>query len=181
MDKEENDIKVIGEEKDNNKCLNKNFYSSMLFIVPTIYAYSISPPLYDIVIGSFVCFITSIINHYYKAENRLIQNIDRVVVISIAVYFTLQCLFKIGFTFYANIMYFLAGSAIIVYLYLHYNPHLYCDYHCLIHILAISGIMFLIKARCSALIIFNPVQNIEHSSISGSRSESPYLCNITRY
>ena len=122
----------------------------MLFIVPAIYAYSIPIPSYDIAIGSLASFITSIIDHYYKAEKSLIQNIDRVVVLSIGVYFTLQSLFTIGFTFYANIMYILAGSAITLYVYLHDKPHLYCDYHYLIHILAISGIMFLIKARYTA-------------------------------
>ena len=44
-------------------------------------------------------------------------------------------------------MYFLTGSAIAVYLYLHNNPDLYCDYHFLIHILAITGIMCFIKAK----------------------------------
>ena len=167
MDIEKTYINVIGrEEGRNKKCLNKNFYSSMLFIVPAIYAYSISTPSYDIVIGSLVCFITSIIKHYYKAEKPLIQNIDRVIVLSIGAYFTLLCLFQIGFMFYANIMYILAGAAIAFYLYLNDKPHLYCDYHFLVHVLAISGIMFLIKARCVvALIKLNPIEVIKLADV----------------
>ena len=43
-------------------------------------------------------------------------------------------------------MYIFAGSALTFYFYLQKNPHLYEQYHYIVHLLAITGIMFCIKS-----------------------------------
>ena len=118
----------------------------MLFILPVIYAY-ILLPYSNVMYGSLICLITSVINHYYKSCHNVFRIIDIITVLSIACFFTLHCILEIGIKPYANIMYILAFSALGVYVYLYDKPHLYCSHHCIIHILAITGIMFYIKAR----------------------------------
>ena len=126
--------------------INRNVLSSMLFIFPAIYAYLVLPPYSSVMIGSIICLITSVITHYYKTEHKLFRLIDVVTVNSIATYFILNAIFKIGNKFYANIMYAFAVIALLIYFYVLFNPDMYANYHCLIHICAITGIMFYIKA-----------------------------------
>jgi len=125
-------------------CINRNFCSSLLFLLPAIYSYSVSYPL--VAIGSIICLITSTLHHYYKARHNLFRKIDILCVNSIAVYFVFTCLTLIGFTFYAKIMYLCAMIALIIYFYMYNHPHLYENYYFLVHLFAISGIMFYIKA-----------------------------------
>jgi hypothetical protein len=66
---------------------------------------------------------------------------------SIALYFFIDCVKNYGCNKYALVMYTLAMGALATYLYLYDKPHLYTDYHCLIHFLSITGILFYIKAR----------------------------------
>ena len=127
--------------------MNINAYSSLLFILPTLYAFIVLP-FSAVMYGSIACLITSVINHYYEAEYKHIQLADRVTVCSIALYFTVHCLLKIGNKLYANIIYFFALASLVTYVYLHYHPQFYGDYHWLVHVLSITGIMFYIKA-CS--------------------------------
>ena len=72
-------------------CINRNFCSSTLFLVPAIYAYLVNYS--NVMWGSIICFLTSIAHHYYKAQNKLLQRIDIVCVNSIAAYFLIICLF----------------------------------------------------------------------------------------
>ena len=125
-------------------CINRNFCSSTLFLVPAIYAYLVNYS--NVMWGSIICFLTSTSYHYSKAQNKILRRIDIVCVNSIAAYFIIICLTSIGFTFYANIMYGFAIGALVFYFYLNSKPHLYEKYHCILHILAITGIMFYIKA-----------------------------------
>jgi hypothetical protein len=124
--------------------INKNLCSSTLFIFPAVYAYLILPRYSLVMFGSIVCLITSITNHYYKNQNNLFRTIDIFTVVAIAAYFTIHCLFNIGFKFYSNIVYILVIMSLCTYYYVnYYNP---CDYHYLVHIFAITGIMLYIKS-----------------------------------
>jgi len=125
-------------------CINRNFCSSCLFLIPVIYGYLINYPA--VAIGSFICFLTSVAHHYYQAKHKVFQLIDKICVNTIAAYFTYQCFTKIGFTFYANLMYIFALAALMVWIYLYYNLHLYKTHYCCVHLLAITGIMCYIKA-----------------------------------
>jgi hypothetical protein len=123
---------------------NRNFYSSLLFAIPTIYGSLINYPA--VAIGSFICLLTSVCNHYYESKHQLFNKVDIITVNSIAAYFTFQCFRKIGFTFYAILMYILGSLALIIWFYHKYNPQLYETHYCLVHIVAITGIMCYIKA-----------------------------------
>jgi hypothetical protein len=129
--------------------LNRNFCSSTLFLAPAVYAYIVNYPL--VMWGSLVCFLTSTAHHYYKAENKILRMIDIVCVNSIAAYFIFQSFKQIGCTFYSNIMYGFAIAALVFFFYLSFRPHLYEKYHYVVHILAITGIMFYIKAYTECL------------------------------
>jgi hypothetical protein len=128
-----------------NGCINRNFCSSMLFLAPAIYAYLVN---YSKVMWcSLLCFLTSKLHHYYQANNKVLQIIDILCVNSIAAYFLVHCFTTIGFTFYATIVYGLAIVALAFYFYLFFKPpSLYEKYHCIVHILSVTGIMFYIKA-----------------------------------
>ena len=130
-------------------CINRNFCSSTLFLAPAIYSYMVNYS--KVMWGSLICFLTSTAHHYYKAQNKILRRIDIVCVNSIAAYFLINCLMYVGCTFYANIMYGFAIAALVFYFYLLFKPHLYEKYHCLVHILAITGIMFYIKAYTECL------------------------------
>jgi len=137
-------IKIMPEDIKNIPDINKNLCTSTLFIFPAVYAYLILPSYSLVMFGSIVCLITSIVNHYYRNQNNSFRTIDIITVVPIAAYFTLHCLFNIGFKFYANIVYILVIMSLCTYYYVnYYNP---CDYHCLVHIFAITGIMFYIKS-----------------------------------
>ena len=124
----------------------------MLFLLPIIYSY-ILLPYSDVMFGSIICLITSVLHHYYKAQNKLFKMMDKIAVNSIAAYFTIHCIVKFGNKLYAKIMYVFAAGALCAYFIIHfYKPELYCDYHCIVHILAITGILFYIKARKTYLI-----------------------------
>ena len=125
-------------------CINRNFCSSCLFLIPVIYGYLINYPA--VAIGSFICFLTSVAHHYYQAKHKVFQLIDKICVNSIAAYFTYQCFTKIGFTFYANLMYIFGLAALLLYFYHVKRPHLYKSHYCCVHLLAITGIMCYIKA-----------------------------------
>lgn len=101
--------------------------------------------------GSIICFLTSTAHHYYKAQNKILRVIDIVTVNGIAAYFIFYAFMNIGCTFYANIMYALAIAALSFYFFFLCNPHLCEKYYCLVHILAITGIMFYIKAYTESL------------------------------
>jgi hypothetical protein len=112
--------------------------------LPAIYGYSVSYPL--VAIGSSICLFTSTAHHYYKAQNKLFRTIDIICVNSIAAYFVLTCLHKIRFTFYANITYLFTIISLILFFYIKKKKDLYESYYFLVHLFAISGIMFYIKA-----------------------------------
>jgi hypothetical protein len=128
---------------------NRNVCSSTLFLAPAIYAYIVNYS--QVMWGSLICFFTSITHHYYKAENKILRRIDIVCVNSIAAYFIFQSVKQIGCTFYANIMYGFAIAALVFFFYLSFRPHLYEKYHYIVHNLAITGIMFYIKAYTECL------------------------------
>ena len=131
----------------NIKCdLNINFYSSMLFIIPAIYSFFALPLSLNMTVACIICLITSVLNHYHYAKHKIFNLIDIVCVNSIAAYYTFFNIYKIGFSFYSNIMYIFAGAALTCYFYLQKHPDLYERYHCIVHLLAITGIMFCIKS-----------------------------------
>ncbi len=140
---------IIAEPKKGS--INRNFCSSTLFLAPAVYAYLVNYT--KVMWGSLICFFTSSAHHYYEAQNTILRRIDIVCVNSIAAYFVIYCFMHIGCTFYANIMYGFACAALVLFFYLHFKPHLYAKYHCLVHVLSITGIMFYIKAytECALL------------------------------
>ena len=141
--------------------MNRNVYSSFLFILPILYTYDIFPFSY-LFLGSIACLITSVMNHYYKAQHKLLSFIDRIVVNSIAFYFTLHCFRKIGNKFYANIVYILAALSLSCYYYIAYHkPELYSSYQWVVHILSISGVLFYAKSIKLYLV---PYANVDASA-----------------
>lgn len=145
------------------KCdLNINLYSSMLFIIPAIYSFFALPLSLNMTVACIICLITSVLNHYHYAKHKIFNLIDIVCVNSIAAYYTFLNIYKIGFSFYSNIMYFFAGAALTFYFYLQKHRDLYERYHCILHLLAITGIMFCIK---SLQLFMNKVDDL--SQITG--------------
>jgi hypothetical protein len=125
--------------------INRNIYSIMLFLIPAIYGYLALPDL-TITIACVLCLITGFIYHYYRAKNKILRIIDMTTVFSIGIYFTYLCFSKVGLKFYTIIMYIFVGLTLAFYAFLLKNPHLYEDYHFIIHILAITGVMFCIQS-----------------------------------
>jgi hypothetical protein len=125
--------------------INRNIYSIMLFLIPAIYGYLVLPDL-TITIACVLCLITGFIYHYYRAKNKILRIIDMTTVFSIGIYFTYLCFSKAGLKFYTIIMYIFVGLTLAFYAFLLKNPHLYDDYHFILHILAITGVMFCIKS-----------------------------------
>jgi hypothetical protein len=131
--------------------LNRSVYSSMLFMLPIIYSYKMLP-YSNIMFGSIACLCTSLLYHYHNTKNTYFRIIDILTVNSAALYFTLHCFMKIGNKFYANITYLFAIVTLCTHYYINYRtPHLGLEYHFIIHILSITGIMFYIKARTTYL------------------------------
>lgn len=125
--------------------VNRNIYSIMLFIIPAIYSYIILPDL-KFTIACLICLITGFVHHYYRAKNKILRIIDLTTVFSIIGYYTYLCISKAGLKFYTIIMYIFVGLTLAFYAFLLKNPHLYDDYHFILHILAITGVMFCIKS-----------------------------------
>ena len=114
----------------------RNTCSSCLFIFPTIYAFFANS--YDVALGSSICLCT---NHYLqKRYKRLIG--------SVAAFFTIDCIYTYSLCVYSLCVYTFALAALAWYAYLHTQPRdMYEKYHCGVHVLANTGIMFYIKAR----------------------------------
>ena len=51
-------------------CINRNFCSSFLFLLPAIYGYSVN--YYAVMVGSIFCLLTSTSHHYYQAKCKLL-------------------------------------------------------------------------------------------------------------
>ena len=142
-----NDINDIINNKKCNKvkgCINRNFFSGFLFLIPAIYGFII--PYYPVMIGSVLSCISSVFTHYYKCKHKTIRIIDIICVNSIAAFFILYSFINIGFTVYSVIMYLFSIATLTTYLYLKYNNHLYEKYYFIVHLLATIGIMFFIKS-----------------------------------
>jgi len=127
-----------------NGCINRSLLSSMLFIFPAIYGYLVSYKL--IMYSSIICFFTSIVNHYFCSVHKYFRIIDIICVNSIALYFTFHSLFTIGFNTYSTIMYICALITLSIWLYIKFKPYLDKKYYCLVHLFAVIGIIFYIRA-----------------------------------
>lgn len=125
--------------------INRNIYSIMLFLLPAIYGYFALPDL-TITIACVLCLITGFIYHYYRAKNKILRIIDMTTVFSIGIYFTYLCFSKVGLKFYTILMYIFISLTLAFYVFLCKNENLYDDYHFILHILAITGVMFCIKS-----------------------------------
>jgi hypothetical protein len=147
MDSEENIIISLSPETGEIKPtrINRNIYSIMLFIIPAIYSYYALPDL-KCTIACLLCLITGFIHHYHRAKNKILRVIDITTVFLIIGYYTYLCISNAGLKFYTIIMYFFLGLTIAFYVFLLKKPHLYDDYHFILHILAITGVMFCIKS-----------------------------------
>ena len=127
-----------------NGCINRSLLSSTLFIFPAIYGYLVSYKL--IMYSSIICFFTSIVNHYFCSVHKYFRIIDIICVNSIALYFTFHSLFTIGFNTYSTIMYICALITLSIWLYIKFKPYLDKKYYCLVHLFAVIGIIFYIRA-----------------------------------
>ena len=146
MEPEENIIiSFTTEEMTPPPRINRNLYSIMLFLIPAIYGYLVLPDL-KITIACLLCLITGFVHHYYKAKNRLLRIIDVGTVFSIGIYFTYVCFSKVGLNSYTKLMYIFISLTLAFYVFLCKNENLYDDYHFILHILAITGVMFCIKS-----------------------------------
>ena len=127
-------------------CINRNFCSSFLFLFPALYGYYVNYT--SIIICSMICLFTSTAHHYYQARHKILQMIDRICVNCIALFFICHCILKIGCIFYANLMYLSAIISLFIYIYIFYSNDtvMYEKYYFYVHIFAVSGILFYIKA-----------------------------------
>ena len=126
-------------------CINRNFCSSFLFLFPALYGYYVNYTA--IIIGSTICLFTSTAHHYYQTQHKILQMIDRICVNCIALFFIFHCILTIGCIFYANLTYACALITFFIFVYIYCsNIEIYEKYYWLVHVFAVSGIMFYIKA-----------------------------------
>ena len=170
-------INNIQLEPRRNGCWNRNACSSMLFILPILYSYLLFPYT-NIMFGSLACLITSVLYHYHRGENKLFHLLDRVTVNSIALYFIIDCIINYNNTVYAKHMYLCVVVALCLHYYINYhNPELFTKWHCLVHISAVTGIMFYIKARQSNVLT---MPNSVEAFLPIAAAVDVSLCQVTR-
>jgi hypothetical protein len=121
--------------------MNICFYTSFMFIIPIILALILN--INYVAFTSFLCLITSIVNHYYENNNTLALNIDIVVVRSVALFHIIYALYNFRFSYiFILISYLFSLLTIKIYLDIH-TYELY-EYHYFIHYCSITGIVFYI-------------------------------------
>lgn len=126
---------------------NTAFYTSFLFLIPTFFGYILGT--HFIAITSFICFITSSINHYYSSENDIAHNIDVVCVRIISLINIGIAYYSYGFrNIFINIMYLFALLTANIYsdILLSKNQQLK-EFHYLVHYTSMTGILFYILGK----------------------------------
>ena len=122
--------------------------TSLLFLVPAIYAFYVLPTP-DVGIACLICLFTSIVNHYNECKNKLWQSLDVTVVRAIATIYVLHTIITMRLKPFAILVYVLSALTVGIYLYLykHHNSVDLYTYHYLVHIFAITGVVAYIHAR----------------------------------
>ena len=110
----------------NNICL----YTSFLFIIPIILALILNVKI--IAITSTLCFITSVINHYYQSSNSLALIIDIIVVRTIAILHILYALYRYRFSNMIMMCSYIL-SIITIKIYVDIHKHNLFEYHYFVH------------------------------------------------
>jgi len=123
----------------NNIC----FYTSFMFIIPIVVAFILDVKI--IALTSTLCFITSVINHYYENNNQLALTIDIIVVRTIAILHILYALYRYKFSNRVMILSYIA-SIITVKIYLDIHENNLFEYHYFVHYFSVCGILFYIFA-----------------------------------
>jgi hypothetical protein len=120
------------------------FYTSFLFIIPIILACILEVKY--VAFTSLLCFITSVINHYYESENICAHTIDTIIVRTIAILHILYALYTYQFTNILMILsYILSIATLIIYIDIK-KYKLDEDYHSFVHFFSVCGILFYIFA-----------------------------------
>lgn len=110
------------------------FYSSFLFIIPL--AFALHKDVTDLAIGSFICLITSCVNHGIP-NHPIIRPIDIITVNSIAIYFTVIGWFRLHPYYFAAVVAF--GSISMIF-YLFVAKRYHWNYHVVVHVIAVTGV-----------------------------------------
>jgi hypothetical protein len=119
------------------------FYSSFLFIIPLAFAWHRN--VMDLAIGSFICLLTSCVNHGIP-NHPIIRPIDIITVNSIALYFTVIGWFRLHPYYFAAVV---AFGAVSMLFYLFVAKHYHWNYHVVVHVVAITGVCIYIHGIAS--------------------------------
>ena len=92
-----------------------------------------------------LCFITSVINHYYQSNNSIALIIDIIVVRTIAIMHILYALYTYQFSNKIMILSYIA-SIITVKIYLDIHKNNLFEYHYFVHYFSVCGILLYIFA-----------------------------------
>jgi len=122
------------------------FYTSFLFIIPSTIAWYIIPKK-DIAVSSFACFLTSVIAHYYDCQNHLASMIDIVFVRTIGIFYLIHSIVSMGVNPIIVWMYACSVISVGLYLQIRNVPKESCQWHYLIHLSSVTGILVYIIAR----------------------------------
>ena len=119
------------------------FYTSFLFIIPIVLALILHVKI--IALTSTLCFITSVINHYYQSNNSIALIVDIIVVRTIAILHIVYALYTYRFSNKIMMLSYIA-SIITVKIYLDIHKNNLFEYHYFVHYFSVCGILFYIFA-----------------------------------
>jgi hypothetical protein len=133
-----------------------------MFIIPIILALILN--ISYVAFTSFLCLITSIVNHYYENNNTLALNIDIVVVRLVALFHIIYALYKFRFSnIFILITYLFSLLTIKIYLDIH-TYELY-EYNYFIHYCSITGIVFYILGHYYSNLLKDGKTNFDNFGI----------------
>lgn len=125
--------------------------SSFVFIVPCIVAYCFR--IYDVMIATFLCFVTSFVN--YMTLSQTTRAVDIVTVNTIAIFYVCHSIWLIakGHYHFINVLIVAFYSILIYYLVRQNRVHDNC--HVFVHLNAALGI-------CIYLLAYHTLTNTSH-------------------
>lgn len=120
--------------------------SSSLFLIPAVVAW-FALKQKDVAVACMVCFVTSVCNHIYQGQNEVLRTLDVWVVRGIALMYTVHCIVTMGVKMWALAMYACGVLTLAWYIYLRIRAQVDYNWHCMVHVFAVLGIMCYIIAR----------------------------------
>lgn len=115
-----------------------NVLSSLLFFIPAYVAWK--SECRDVAVASVICCATSVMNHMHSTSHYTIRMMDIICVRGVGAYYVWRCLNRPPSLYTCLTLWW---SALTVYIYL--TLELY-EYHWIIHVCAISGILCYIRS-----------------------------------